>query len=252
MKKTIAVFLTAGLLAATGCSEAEQTAELEYPWPTQAISPDAVGFRAVVAQTDGTVQQGLASEPEAGNLDELWAKVGTEAADLARSLTAPAALGGSGDALAPFAGLSPAEVELLPPEVAFNVPYIHCGQLADLPRQYPDAAAQTAACDSDAVKYLLDPRALNGGDLAEARIDTDINTGGYKIILEFTAAGADRWAAFTTANVGNQVALLIGDEVLTAPSISGPIVDSTTEITGEFTLDEAEEIISRMRAALTD
>jgi len=46
--------------------------------------------------------------------------------------------------------------------------------------------------------------------------------------------------------VGQQVAILINGRVLSAPSIQSPILGGVTEISGQFTKDEAEQLAQQL------
>ncbi|GIG64376.1 SecDF P1 head subdomain-containing protein [Phytomonospora endophytica] len=251
MKRTIAV-LTVLLAAAlsTACTSTDDKPELD--WPDQIANPEAFAFRAVIASTDGAPRKGTsAADMTATTLDEVWKKVGDLSAETAQALTAPPHPNEDDMALAPFASLTPAEVELLPATVAFNVPYVHCGLLAEMPRAYPDPAAETTVCDAENVKYHLRPVAIDASGLEGAKVEGDAVGGGFKIILDFTDAGTATWADLTAANVNGQVAIVLGDEVVTAPTIMAAITGGTTEVTGAFTQDEARDLVARINDALT-
>ena len=243
----------AALLAATALTACtDEKAPAEVDWPTQIVNPDAFAFRVVVGMTDGAPREGTPGDGEATTLDQVWEKVGDEAREAAEALTAPVPAGTDETAFKPFATLTPAEVQLLPAEIAFNVPYVHCGQLLELPREFPDPATETVLCDTADAKYRLRPVAINATGLRNATVDSDTLNGGWKIILDFTGDGSATWAELTGANVNNQVAMVLGDEVLSAPTIMSAITAGTTEISGRFTQTEARELVSRINDALTN
>src|SRR5690625_2021510 len=70
----------------------------------------------------------VATTDESITLDDVWADVGEEAAELAQSLNAPPADDASAAALEPFGDLTPEAVSLLPANVQFFVPSITCEQ----------------------------------------------------------------------------------------------------------------------------
>ena len=57
--------------------------------------------------------------------------------------------------------------------------------------------------------------------------------------FRFNANGARTFGDFTTNNIGNQVAIVLDGEILSAPTIMSPIVGGEGIITGAFTVDEA-------------
>jgi len=109
-----------------------------------------------------------------------------------------------------------------------------------------DPAAPLVTCDAGESKYDLGPVALDGDRVAKATSRFDQQGGGFVVTVEFDAEGARTWGDFTTANVGDQVAILINGRVLSAPSIQSPITGGATEISGRFTRDEAEQLAQQL------
>ncbi|NTW29056.1 MAG: protein translocase subunit SecD [Coriobacteriia bacterium] len=66
------------------------------------------------------------------------------------------------------------------------------------------------------------------------------NTGQLSVTLSMNSAGMEKWGAYTTANIGKQVAIVLDGVVQSAPQIQSAIVSGNTEITGSFTVDEAK------------
>lgn len=243
----MAALLAAAALAA--CTDDKEPAEVN--WPSQIANPDAFAFRVVVEGTLPANDMGTPGPATATTLDQVWEKVGAEAKETAESLVAPPPQGGEDSNLKVFGTLAPAEVELLPATIAFRVPYVHCGQLREQPRAYPDPAAETVLCDTQGTKYLLRPVAINATGLRNATVENDPLNGGWKVLLAFTDGGSKTWADLTGANINGQVAMVLGDEVLSAPTIMSAITGGNTEITGQFTQEEAEGLVDRINDALT-
>jgi protein-export membrane protein SecD len=65
------------------------------------------------------------------------------------------------------------------------------------------------------------------------------NTGQIRVTLTLNPAGTKAWADYTTANVNKQVAVVLDGVVQSAPVINEPILSGDTEISGSFTIDEA-------------
>ncbi|MGY1856265.1 protein translocase subunit SecD [Modestobacter sp. SYSU DS0290] len=105
-----------------------------------------------------------------------------------------------------------------------------------------------AACSDDGtVKYLLGPSVLEGTDVTDASTGTRAGTGEWIVDLSLNNSGADAWATFTTANVGNSVAITLDGRVVSAPTINSAIVGGRTEITGNFTQAEATELANQLK-----
>lgn len=107
---------------------------------------------------------------------------------------------------------------------------------------------------------------LTGNEVKNAAIDTDSQHGGYKINLEFTAEGSDKFAqatkkaaslqvtvskAFQKANVEkNAVVIMLDDEIVTAPVVDKVINSTTCEITnpnGGYAKEEASTTAALIR-----
>jgi protein-export membrane protein SecD len=56
------------------------------------------------------------------------------------------------------------------------------------------------------------------------------------------AEGSKKWAEYTTANVGKQVAIVLDGVVKSAPVVNEPITGGQTAISGTFTPDEAKAL----------
>jgi SecD/SecF fusion protein len=92
---------------------------------------------------------------------------------------------------------------------------------------------------------------LEGTDIADARAGstTDSLTGSKSYVVELTLTdeGSTKFAVATAANVGNQIAIVYDDEVISAPTVQQAITGGTAQITGNFTYEEAEQLASTIR-----
>ena len=94
----------------------------------------------------------------------------------------------------------------------------------------------------------IKPTDLTGADLAESGVDFDQNTGKPAVSLTFTKEGGDKFAKITGDNVGKPVAIILDNEVVSAPNVQEKIVGGTAQITGSFTLDEAKKLSIQLNA----
>ena len=67
--------------------------------------------------------------------------------------------------------------------------------------------------------------------------------GEITINLSMTDAGADVWSRMTSENVGRIIAITINDVVYSAPVVRTAITGGNTQISGNFTFDEANELV---------
>jgi preprotein translocase subunit SecD len=105
-----------------------------------------------------------------------------------------------------------------------------------------------AACTDDGTaKYLLGPAVIEGTDITDATAGTETTTGAWVVNVDFTNEGSTTWAAYTTANVGNAVGITLDGRIVSAPTINGAINGGTTQITGNFTQADAEELANQLK-----
>jgi preprotein translocase subunit SecD len=94
---------------------------------------------------------------------------------------------------------------------------------------------------------------ITGEHLKSATAYRDPNTGAFGISFELTDAGATLFADFTTAHADYDkqpyyyLAIVLDKEVISCPHISGPIPDGKGQISGNFTLDEVDNLAVQLR-----
>jgi preprotein translocase subunit SecD len=211
--------------------------------------------------TEETSGSGQAETTEDADitLDDVWAKVGADAATAAQALTAAPADEATAALLEPFGELTPEEVSLLPASVQFFVPQITCEQLDNRPPgavQQADievtacSAPEAATTDDPSLtfsyKYLLQPATVLGSDVTSADVGTDqANLNQFVVNVQFSADGAEKWSALTTEGLGSQVAIVLDNEVVSAPTIQ-EVSSNSTQISGEFTATEANQLADQL------
>ena len=104
-----------------------------------------------------------------------------------------------------------------------------------------------------AVKTLpgSDKAPLEGEGVKEARQDFD-ERGKVAIKMEMTSTGAKTWARLTAKNVGRPIAIALDDIVYSAPNVNGPIEGGSSEITGKFTVVEAQDLANILKSGKLD
>jgi preprotein translocase subunit SecD len=99
------------------------------------------------------------------------------------------------------------------------------------------------------VPFVVQKKALiTGRDLATARVSIDQNTSEPYVSVEFNAAGAKAFADLTDANVGRRLAIVLDNNVHSAPQIRERIPSGRAQITGGFTTAEATDLAIVLRA----
>ncbi|SDK78133.1 preprotein translocase subunit SecD [Lentzea albidocapillata subsp. violacea] len=88
---------------------------------------------------------------------------------------------------------------------------------------------------------------LTGEDISNAAANNNPNGTGYVVNLDFKSEGGTKWGAFTAANVQQAVAVVLDGEVMSAPTIQSAISGGSTEISGKFTLKEAQNLANTLK-----
>jgi len=91
--------------------------------------------------------------------------------------------------------------------------------------------------------------ALTGDLLVDAR--TEFSARGFGepyVSIRFNAKGAEVFAGVTAANIGKRLAIVLDGEVRSAPVIRETIPSGQAQITGQFSVDEANDLAVVLRA----
>jgi preprotein translocase subunit SecD len=99
------------------------------------------------------------------------------------------------------------------------------------------------------IPYLLKEKTLMTGEvLKDARVSLDRQFNEPYVALEFDDIGAKLFEQITAANVKKRLAIILDNNVYSAPVIQERIAGGRAQITGRFTLDEANELAIVLRA----
>lgn len=96
-----------------------------------------------------------------------------------------------------------------------------------------------------------DKAPLEGEAIEDARQDYDQN-GRPAIKMQMNSVGSKTWARLTTKNVGRPIAISLDDIVYTAPNVNGPIEGGNSEISGNFTVEEAQDLANLLKSGKLD
>jgi protein-export membrane protein SecD len=97
--------------------------------------------------------------------------------------------------------------------------------------------------------YLLETREIvSGENLVDAQPGFDQRTNEPIVTFRFDTQGAKRFAVTTQQNVGRPFAIVLDGEVISAPVIREPILGGTGQISGGFTVEEANDLSILLRA----
>jgi len=82
---------------------------------------------------------------------------------------------------------------------------------------------------------------ITGDELAKAIAGYD-NYGKIRVALSFKGEAVDKFSEITTNNIGRNLAIVLDEEIESAPYIRVPITDGSAEITGIESTEEAKNI----------
>ena len=68
------------------------------------------------------------------------------------------------------------------------------------------------------------------------------------VSMKMNAEGAQKWAKITEENVGKSIAIVLDNLVYSAPNINERIAGGSSQISGNFTLDEAKDLANILQA----
>ena len=83
---------------------------------------------------------------------------------------------------------------------------------------------------------------LTGAQLRRVAPSTDSGTGQFVLSFEFDDEGKRTFCRLTRAHQGQRFAILLDNQVLTAPRINEPICGGSGQITGNFTAQSVNEL----------
>jgi len=97
------------------------------------------------------------------------------------------------------------------------------------------------------LKKGSDEAPLEGDVVTDARQTLD-QTSQPAVSMQMNADGARKWRNLTAENVGRRIAVVLDDYVYTAPMVNGEIPNGQSEISGNFTLLEAQDLANILKS----
>jgi preprotein translocase subunit SecD len=102
---------------------------------------------------------------------------------------------------------------------------------------------------SPKVPYVVKKQVLvSGGELTDAQTGFDQRTNEPIVSFRFNSTGARKFAQATQENVGLPFAIVLDNEVISAPVIREPITGGQGQISGNFTVQSANDLAVLLRA----
>ncbi len=87
---------------------------------------------------------------------------------------------------------------------------------------------------------------ITGASIKQVGVTTDA-LGSPRVIFELTPEGSIVFGEFTAANIGSMLAIVLDKEVISTPRIDDAITGGQGSISGNFTIDSANELAIQLR-----
>lgn len=92
------------------------------------------------------------------------------------------------------------------------------------------------------------PTALTGKELKRAEVAFDQKNGTPQVSLEFKPEGAKLFGELTQKYVGKTIAIYLDENLVSAPVVNTPILDGRAVISGDFTVQQAQQLATQLNA----
>ncbi len=89
---------------------------------------------------------------------------------------------------------------------------------------------------------------LTGKELARSTLEFDQQTGAPQIVLQFNDEGKKKFAEITQRSLNRRIAIFLDGEIISAPTVQSAITDGRAIISGQFSLTEAKELVTRLNS----
>jgi preprotein translocase subunit SecD len=113
----------------------------------------------------------------------------------------------------------------------------------------PDSEILYGTRSEGRAPYVIQKRVMvSGEDLTDAQPGFDQRTNEPIVTFRFNTRGGRRFAQVTQENVGRPFAIVLDNEVISAPVIREPILGGSGQISGNFTVEQANDLAILLRA----
>jgi preprotein translocase subunit SecD len=152
---------------------------------------------------------------------------------------------------------SPSDLSQVTPALQAQFQAFDCSQPVEAGVVQP-ADQPIVACEVDgSVKYILGPVEVEGSQITDATngmrtTQSGATTGEWAVNLEFNGEGTDQFAKVTSRLNGlqspqNQFAIVLDNQVISAPQTLAVIADGRPEISGNFTQETSKTLADQLK-----
>jgi preprotein translocase subunit SecD len=112
-----------------------------------------------------------------------------------------------------------------------------------------DPAKPLLACDKDGNKFLLSPAIIEGTQLDGADYGIPPNEAKYAVTLDFNGTASKTFSEVTTSMAGTNelFAIVLDGVVLSAPQVNTPITNGSAQISGDFSVKQAQSLANSLK-----
>ncbi len=131
-------------------------------------------------------------------------------------------------------------------------------KLVDQTANPADVAKGIAPIGSQVLPYVDNPAQpfiavkrsviISGDQLADARQEFDQQTNAPNVAITFDSVGGRRFAKVTTENTHKPFAIILDNKVISAPNINEPILGGRASISGNYTVQSANQLAIALRS----
>lgn len=119
-----------------------------------------------------------------------------------------------------------------------------------IPDDYEILTYRDRSVEAGKTMYMVVKKAasITGKHLKNARRSQDPFSGQSEVLFYMNSEGVNLFAEATGANVGNRLAIVLDDLVRSAPNIESRIDSESARITGQFSVEEADDLALILRS----
>ncbi len=107
---------------------------------------------------------------------------------------------------------------------------------------------RATGAETETPLVVIDKTVLTGDLLSDANVRIDTRFNEPYVSIDFNAVGAKRFEQITASNVGKRMAIVLDDNIYSAPVIRERIAGGSAQISGSFTSQEATDLAIILRA----
>lgn len=89
---------------------------------------------------------------------------------------------------------------------------------------------------------------LDGGAIVTASQEFDQAQGSAYVMMSMNGDGSKKWARITKENLGKVICIVLDDKVFSGPTVQSEINGGSSQITGNFTVNEAQDLANLLKS----